>query len=279
MANKNRWAAVLTAGALAALTTACSGPVTYIPEPSAQSRYEAQYAWRGFDPRRKERQVGAGALDAWETVERVWRRVMPAALSVCARLFASGCPEAFASMRPRVEPADDTVNALAYPDGTLGFYGGLIRLTGNDDELAAVMAHEAAHVLYGHSAKQAGNMRGGALLGALIGALGCQPGMNCDSAQIGMMVGHRVGAFAYSPEMELEADHFAVFALQEAGYDPEKGGKVFVRMANTMYGDQQSGRRSFISYFRTHPANDHRLAVWQEGVRMVRQGHRTPKRR
>ena len=49
-----------------------------------------------------------------------------------------------------------------------------------------------------------------------------------------------------------------------------------MRMARTLSGDQQAGRKSFVSYFNTHPADDYRLAVWQEGVAAVRRGQRTP---
>ena len=76
--------------------------------------------------------------------------------------------------------------------------------------------------------------------------------------------------------MELEADHFAIFTLQEAGYDPEKGGKVLVRMSRLLAGDRIAGRKSFVSYFNTHPADDYRFAAWMEGIAALKRGQAAP---
>ena len=184
-------------------------------------------------------------------------------------------------MKVRVYPKDETINAFAAADGTLGFYGGFVRMTGNDDELAAVMAHEVAHILFGHNQASAANETLGALAGmaaglAIMAGTGVYNQGMQDMTQSFTEAGTAAGRLAYSPEMELEADHFAVFALAEAGYDAEKGGKVFLRMARTLAGDQQAGRKSFVSYFNTHPADDYRIAVWQEGVAAVHRGQRTP---
>ena len=279
MTTKLFWRVLALTAALAA--GGCGGPVTHIPEPSYQSRQEMRTAFSTFDAWKKERQVGVSANASFEAIERVRQRVMPAARRVCARYFSSDCPTAFSTMKVRVFPQDETINAFAAIDGTLGFYGGFVRLTGNDDELAAVMAHEVAHILFGHNTKAAQNedmgMLSGALLGlAVMGATGVYNEGMGDMTESFMKAGAAAGRIIYSPEMELEADHFAVFILAEAGYDPEKGGKVFVRMSKTLQGDQQAGRRSFVSYFNTHPANDYRLAVWQEAVAAVRRGQRTP---
>ena len=272
---------VLCGMSAVALAGCAAGPVTHIPAPSAQSVSQMRATFNTFDARVKEREVGTGADRAYAAIERVRERIMPAAQRVCARYFSDGCPEAFASMKVRVYPKDETINAFARADGTLGFYGGFIRMTGNDDELAAVMAHEVAHILFGHNQAQAANenmgMLGGALLGlALMGTTGVYNEGMGNLTDTFVQAGAAAGRIVYSPEMELEADHFAVFALAEAGYDAEKGGKVFLRMARTLSGDQQAGRKSFVSYFNTHPANDYRIAVWQEGVAAVRRGQRTP---
>ena len=262
----------------------CAGPVTHVPAPSAQSVSEMRATFNTFDARAKEREVGTGADAAHTAIDRVRQRIMPAAQRVCARYFSSGCPEAFAGMKVRVFPNDETINAFAAADGTLGFFGGFVRMTGNDDELAAVFAHEVAHILFGHNQATAANKSMGMLVGGALGlALGAalyEPGMDTDVisdlTDTGAEAGYRAGSIVYSPQMELEADHFAVFVLAEAGYDPEKGGKVFVRMSRTQSGDRAAGRKSFVSYFNTHPADDYRLAAWYEAVAAVSRGQRTP---
>ena len=259
----------------------CAGPVTHVPAPSAQSVSEMRAAYRTFDVARKERQVPRGWKPAIEAVERVRQRVMPAAQRVCERSFSDGCARAIASLKVKVHADDDTVNAYAAMDGTLGFYGGFVRSTGNDDELAAVMAHEIAHVLYGHNQATAANTNLGALAGlaaglAIMAGTGVYNQGMQDMTQSFGQAGAEAGRVAYSPEMELEADHFAVFVLREAGYDPDKGGMTFLRMARTLQGDRAAGRRSFVSYFSTHPADDYRLAVWREGVAAARRGQDAP---
>ena len=274
------WIGVALAGA--AWLAGCAGPVTQVPQASLQSWRAAQAEYRDFQGAR-ERTVAPGAEVA--AVDRVWKRVWPAARAVCRRLLdPRRCDASFATMQGRVFADDRRVNAWAAADGAMGFLGGLVRATGNDDELAAVMAHEMAHVLYEHNQKTSQNTTLGMLVGAGVGLAvgaalhtpGQDPGVIGDMMDAGSQAGRDVGYVVYSPQMELEADHFAAFVLGEAGYDPRKGGRVFIRMAKMRSGDIAAGRRSFVSYFNTHPADDVRAAQWQESVASVRQGRRNP---
>lgn len=45
----------------------------------------------------------------------------------------------------------DDVNAFALPGGRIGVYTGLLKVTQNQDQLAAVIGHEVSHVLAQHS--------------------------------------------------------------------------------------------------------------------------------
>ena len=261
----------------------CAGPITHMPDASPKSVQRAQAEFRHFDAT-KERQVGRSEAEQIAAVERVRQRVFPAAQRVCERFFSHGCVESLQSMRVVVYTNSPEVNAFAAQTGELGIYGGLVLESGTDDELAMVLAHEVAHIMYGHNEKASRNTGGGMLLGAAIGlALGAatyQPGMDTsyigDIAESGMHVGGGIGAVAYSPEMELEADHFAAFVLKEAGYDPRKGGRFIVRAWRRGNADLAAGRKSFVSYFGTHPADDHRLAQWQEAVQAIERGQRSP---
>ena len=65
---------------------------------------------------------------------------------------------------------DNTVNAYADPDPHLiGIHMGLMRSVGDDDEIAAVIAHEAAHLLFGHAQKKNRNALGTQVLAGIIG--------------------------------------------------------------------------------------------------------------
>ena len=144
----------------------------------------------------------------------VWQDTWPAIRDMCLRVFSSNCEKSMNEMRIVLVP-DNSVNAYADSASfTIGIHKGFIRSAGDDDEIAAVIAHEAAHLLFGHARKKASNAaRTGLLTGIAMGALGValhHPGM--DQNQIGNMTrdgfdaGFQAGYIAYSPEMELEAD-------------------------------------------------------------------------
>ena len=283
---KKRAGKVLEASvvALTIMTGAgCVGPITHMPDASPQSVQKARAEFHQFDGA-KERQVGKSQSEQVAAVERVRQRVFPAAQRVCERFFSHGCAASLQSMKVVVYTDSPEVNAFAAQTGELGIFGGLVLETGSDDELAMVLAHEVAHIMYGHNQKVAQNTGGGMLLGAALGiALGAaiyEPGMNTgyigDLGESGMQIGGGLGSVAYSPEMELEADHFAAFVLKEAGYDPRKGGRFIVRAWRRGNAEHSAGRKSFVSYFGTHPADDHRLAQWQEAVAAIGRGQNAP---
>jgi predicted Zn-dependent protease len=49
---------------------------------------------------------------------------------------------------------DKEPNAFALPGGKVGVNSGLFKVAKNDDQLAAVMAHEVAHAIARHSAER-----------------------------------------------------------------------------------------------------------------------------
>ena len=158
------------------------------------------------------------------TLNRVWNRLLNPAIQTCNAFF-TGCHQAVHSMKVRLV-RDDSVNAYADAETfTLGVHTGLMRSAGSDDEIAWVLAHEAAHLLFGHAQKKAPNAAGGGVLGAIaMGAIGIaihQPGMDTqfvgDMTQAGFETGYVAGYIAYSPEMELEADQFAAYVMKKDG--------------------------------------------------------------
>ena len=125
----------------------------------------------------------------------------------------------------------------------IGFTVPLIAEARNRDELAFVMAHEAAHHIRGHIARQQQNAAlGGLLIGSLAGALGAT---DIESAQ---QLGATVGARTYSKDFELEADALGTRIAAAAGFDPLRGSEFFFRIPDP--GDRFLG---------THPPNAERL--------------------
>ena len=122
----------------------------------------------------------------------------------------------------------------------------LIAEARNADEIAFVMAHEAAHHIEGHIARQQTNATvGGLLVGGLAGALGVNDAQSLDTLT---RVGATVGARTYSKAFELEADALGTRIAAAAGFDPLRGAQFFFRVPDP--GDRFLG---------THPPNADRL--------------------
>lgn len=127
----------------------------------------------------------------------------------------------------------------------------LINDARNVDEIAFVLAHEAAHHIEGHIARQQQNaVLGATLIGSLAGAAG---GNSPDAIQSAQRLGATVAARAYSKNFELEADATGTRIAHAAGFNPLRGAQFFFRIPDP-------GNR----FLGTHPANADRLRVVQQ---------------
>lgn len=143
--------------------------------------------------------------------------------------------------------AFQTVDATGRP--VIAFTPALIALTRNPDEIAFVMAHEAAHHIEDHLSQQQRNATLGAIVfGQLAGATGAGEQGIRDAQQLGAAVGLRT----YSQDFELEADRLGTIITARAGYDPMVGADFFFRLPDPA--------SRFLS---THPPNAERYAAVQ----------------
>ncbi len=210
-------------------------------ETSARPAAPVIQAQQEVPPRLSQRQ----AVDNFEFVVG---RVEPIAEQICrARSQQLNCDfRIVVDNRP-----NQGVNAFQTLDRSgrpiIGFTIPLIAEARNRDELAFVMAHEAAHHIRGHIARQQQTAAlGGLLVGTLAGALGAT---DIESAQ---RIGATVGARTYSKEFELEADALGTQIAAAAGFDPLRGAQFFFRIPDP--GDRFLG---------THPPNADRLRTVQ----------------
>lgn len=142
-------------------------------------------------------------------------------------------------------------NAFQTVDDTgrpiIAFTLALIADARNTDEIAFVMAHEAAHHIENHLEQQQRNATLGAVaLGQLAGVLGS----GADEIRTAQEIGAAVGARSYSKEFELEADRLGTIIAARAGYNPVRGADFFFRVPDP--GDQFLG---------THPPNAARIEM------------------
>ncbi len=150
-------------------------------------------------------------------------------------------------------------NALACPGGTILITRGLIKNCANEDELAAVLAHEVAHITH----KDGINSISQARWTEVLTTLGTE-----TARQYGGSAGQIVTLFegsiddvfktivvnGYSRSAEENADREAVNILRKAGYNPGALAAVLTKM---------SGKEGAGGIYRTHPPTSDRLAKVQ----------------
>lgn len=107
----------------------------------------------------------------------------------------------------------EDVNAFALPGGYVFVFKGLMDKVEGDDELAAVIAHEIAHVVAKHSIKRLQGSIGYDILRILMIVTGQTNVGDIDEA-FGQLI------MSYSREDEALADKLAVKYLKEAGFNP-----------------------------------------------------------
>lgn len=286
----------LVRGPMLAVVLLCSGcaggAVFELPEVAGTDIAEARTALAASSVNPSRGWMSSDAV--LRNADEVFWRIAPAARRVCRQVTEPGeshrCAFTTTDRPVQVDMEASDVNAYATADHQVVMNRGLIQFTAGNDEVAAVMAHEYAHVMLGHVERNQRNAAGGAALGALItgvlGVLACQYGCGQqalddlqDLTQRSVEFGANAAIAAYSPEMEIEADHLAAYVLREAGYPLEAYERMFTRLHRSGGGYEGTEANASAAFFRTHPADDRRLASWRMTVREIREGKDWPVRR
>lgn len=165
---------------------------------------------------------------------------------------------------------DDTANAFALPGGKVGVNTGLFKVVENEDQLAAVMAHEIGHVTARHSSErmtqqlavQAGLAGIGVATGPGSGGL---VELAAQAATLGITL-------PFSRTQEAEADEIGLIYMARAGYDPRAAIEVWQNFQSI----ESGGQPEFLS---THPAPASRIeqlrAKMPEALEIYRQSQRS----
>jgi len=149
---------------------------------------------------------------------------------------------------------DQTINAFALPGGQVFITAALLRRLQSEAQLAGVLGHEIGHVVGRHSAEQLAKSQ---LTGALVGAAGVAASSDNSNGQQAAAIAAAVGQLVnmrFGRKDELEADHFGVRFMSEAGYDRRALEEVMRILAEASSGSSQP---EFLS---THPDPGNRLA-------------------
>jgi predicted Zn-dependent protease len=150
---------------------------------------------------------------------------------------------------------DDSPNAFALPGGKVGVNTGIFTVAKNQDQLAAVVAHEVGHVYSHHHneriTKQMGTQGALQVLGALAGARYGEGAANAVveggsiAAQAGFLLPN-------SRTQETEADVVGQQLMARAGFDPRQA----VNLWQNMIAASRSHPPEWLS---THPNPETRI--------------------
>lgn len=169
---------------------------------------------------------------------------------VCvARDIIAVIEEPYASKDWEIEVFDqDSINAFAMTGENIGVFTGIFKVAENQDQLAAVLGHEVAHVSQQHALDRVNREMSTqiAVVGASAAAGGGQYG---DLIQMGAQLGL---SLPYGRGQEREADLVGLDYMASAGYDPREAVKLWKNMEE----EKKLGPPEWLS---THPSGDTRI--------------------
>tara|TARA_B100000446_G_scaffold64250_1_gene60868 strand:+ start:135 stop:962 length:828 start_codon:yes stop_codon:yes gene_type:complete len=151
---------------------------------------------------------------------------------------------------------DKVRNAWCMPGGKIAVYTGILKITKNQNGLAAVMGHEIAHAVAKHSVERAS--RGvvlnvatqitDILSGGKLSQVNRVTGMNTVGllSQIGILN-------PFNRKQESEADYLGLIFSSLSGYDIRETVKIWERMKAANKGKEPS------EFMSTHPSSANRI--------------------
>ncbi len=153
-----------------------------------------------------------------------------------------------------------SINAFAGPAGYIGINAGLILATETESEIAAVLAHEIAHITQRHldrafsAAEKISLPTAAAIVAAII--LGGQNVNIAEAALAATIAANVQSQLNFSREHEMEADHIGIQILTNAQFDADAMPAFFERL-------QQNERLFDVQvpeFLRTHPVTLTRIS-------------------
>lgn len=161
------------------------------------------------------------------------------------------------------------LNAFALPGGPVWLHRGVLHATASESQLAAVVAHEIAHIAQRHAASRLtsatfANM-GLGLLGAMLGNIG---GATTARGAASLMAS---GIFLeFSRDDEQEADRVGLAMMMRAGWD----GRGMAELFEILRRQQASDPSSVETFFSSHPPPSDRIARLRSVTATAARGRR-----
>jgi len=112
------------------------------------------------------------------------------------------------------------VNSLGFPGGPIYIYRGLLQSASNDDEVAAILAHEIGHIASRHGTAQLSRQLIVQAPIAIAAGLTATEAWKEQLGKLGISLGIDAPFLRYSRDQELEASLMALHLMSDARFDP-----------------------------------------------------------
>jgi len=152
---------------------------------------------------------------------------------------------------------DAKLNAFAIPGGHIVVNTGLIKRCKTEQQLAATLAHEIAHITQNHAARGIESSRYDSAITIASILLAVATG-SAGGAQAAIMAGQGTIAqrhLGYSRSFESEADNEAIKTLFNAGLNPN----ALTDFLDIMNQEQRFSKTNLPPFLLTHPLTDDRI--------------------
>ncbi len=145
---------------------------------------------------------------------------------------------------------DESPNAFALPGGKIGVHTGLFKIVETEDELAAVIGHEVAHLTQGHHRQRSNR---DALVQLGVGLLGMAFNLDQGTAQLAGNAAMLGLVLPYGRDQESQADEVGLAYMARAGYNPQAAVDLWRK-----FEDEGGAPPEFLA---THPSSGRRAAT------------------
>lgn len=273
------WRRALAALLAAAWIASCASPAAVRPIPEIGGQYalekDEQRLWE--DARKEEREI-------LKKVKLVEDPLLSDYVEGLGQSLVEPAVRDSGQVQFRFRVIEDpTLNAFAFPHGSVFVHSGLIARTRNEAQLAMVLGHEIAHVESRHALRHhrsAMRKQIGFGIAAVAGSIliAHEAGQKAEkgdystaavisrTADIILGVGLQLAFIAaiqgYGRDLERESDEAGLAKLVRHGYDPRQAPALFALLLKE---HEDPGKVAY--FFSSHPANEERKRTAEELVR------------
>ncbi|MFN0264812.1 M48 family metalloprotease [Tepidamorphus sp. 3E244] len=161
-----------------------------------------------------------------------------------------------------------SINAFSLPGGYIYVTRGLLALANNEAELAAVIAHEMAHIDSRHGLQRQRQAVSATAVGKVIADMSRGPGSGDEGADFA-----RSQVAQFSRQQELEADAVGIRIMAKAGYDPRAAAQFLTSLDRQNALHSRMMNRSYdpsrVDLTASHPTTPQRIAAAESDARTV----------